>query len=108
MSSTRSRRGLMADLVDPDEIEEKVGAKRHAYQHLGRAVSEEQQVYILHSQSCRALHVSGKRDMRACIFTVALSRGIVDLEECEGREDQVVALSLSITGRLVPGVMADD
>lgn len=43
----------MTDLVPADQIEQIVGARRHPLAHLGRAVSAEQTVYILHSQRCK-------------------------------------------------------
>lgn len=62
----------MSDLVDADRIEQIVGARRHRTAHLGRAVSAEERVYILHSQACKDSGI----DLRDCDFSVALDVGI--------------------------------
>ena len=62
----------MSDLVDPDRIEEIVGSKRHPTDHIARADSAAQTVYILHSQECR----DSTPDLRMCPFSIALDRGI--------------------------------
>ena len=84
----------MTDIVPADQIEGIVGARRHATHHLGRAVSAEQRVYILHSRACKE---SGL-DLRACSYSAALDLGI-DVEAWE----QDVTVSLVIQGGvLVP------
>jgi len=62
----------MSDLVPADRIEAIVGAARHATDHIGRAVSYEATVYILHSQECRDSGV----DLRECPYSLALDLGI--------------------------------
>lgn len=62
----------MTDLVDPDEIEEIVGVKRRAIEHVGRVVKAEQKIYILHSQQC----LDSGIDLRECKFSLALDRGV--------------------------------
>lgn len=62
----------MSDLVDPSEIERLVGVTRHATEHYGRAVSAEEQVYVLHSQQCK----DTREDLRTCPYSIALDRGI--------------------------------
>lgn len=62
----------MSDLVDPGTIEKIVGARRHQSEHLGRAVSAEGKVYVLHSRDC----VGSNIDLRECPFSVALDKGI--------------------------------
>lgn len=62
----------MTDLVPAEVIERRVGARRHHTLHLGRAVSAEQKVYILHSVECR----ESSPDLRTCKFSLALDRGI--------------------------------
>lgn len=62
----------MSRLEAADKIETKVGAKRHPTNHLGRAVSAEQRVYILHSQECVARGI----DLRKCEYSIALDTGI--------------------------------
>lgn len=86
----------MTDLVPAEEIEQIVGARRHPHQHLGRAVSSEQTVYVLHSEKCRDSGV----DLRECEWSVALDRGI-DLDDWAGHVDQAVVLAFR-QGRLFP------
>ncbi|MDQ6524309.1 hypothetical protein RB608_11890 [Nocardioides sp. LHD-245] len=86
----------MADLVDPAEIETIVGARRHAHQHLGRAASAEQTVYVLHSQRCKDSGI----DLRDCPFSIALDLGI-DPEDWRGYMDRAVVLATR-RGRLFP------
>ena len=62
----------MTKLVSPSDIERIVGVTRAAHEHWGRAVSAEQTVYILHSQTCLDSGV----DLRDCPFSVALDLGI--------------------------------
>ena len=73
----------MADIVPSDQIEDIVGADRHAAQHLGRAVSDEQVVYVLHSQRCKDSGI----DLRDCPWSKALDVGI-DLDDWRGYEDR--------------------
>lgn len=86
----------MSELVNPELIEQIVGARRHAHQHLGRAISGEQTVYILHSQQCKDSGV----DLRECEWSLALDRGI-DLRDWKGHEDRAVVLAI-IHDRLFP------
>ena len=88
----------MSALVDPSAIEEIVGHSRHAAQHLARAVSDEQTVYILHSQRCKDSGV----DLRGCPFSLALDHGI-DRADWEGFEDRPVVVAI-IHERLFPVV----
>lgn len=62
----------MTDLVPADQIEQIVGMSRQPLVHLGRAVTAEQTVYILHSQACKDSGI----DLRKCRYSVALDRGI--------------------------------
>lgn len=62
----------MSELVPPEEIEGIVGAERHPFLHIGRAVSAEGRTYILHSQLC----VNSGRDLRDCSYSKALDRGV--------------------------------
>ena len=88
----------MTQLVDPTDIERIVGAKRHAVQHLARAVSEEQVVYILHSQRC----LDSGIDLTCCTYSVVLDRGI-ELDDWRDSEDKAVVVVIGPTGRLTPG-----
>lgn len=73
--------------VSHTEIEAIVGHERHRQVHLARAVTEEQTVYILHSQHCK----DSTPDLRDCRFSLALDRGI-DLEKWDGMTDTPVAI----------------
>lgn len=86
----------MSDLVSPKSIERIVGASRHATMHIGRAISAEETVYILHSQTCK----DGGIDLRDCPLSLALDRGIED-SSWVGYQDKPVALGI-IKDRLVP------
>lgn len=86
----------MSKLVPATEIEQIVGESRHATMHIGRAVSEEETVYILHSQECKDSGI----DLRACPLSLAMDRGI-ESESWAGFEDRPVALGI-IHDRLVP------
>jgi hypothetical protein len=86
----------MSDIVPTDEVEDIVGAERHEWTHLGRAVSEQQRVYVLHSKGC----IDTGIDLRDCAYSKALDEGI-ELGEWEDWEDQPVWLWIS-DGRLLP------
>lgn len=88
----------MTDLVPAGQIEQIVGARRHALAHLGRAVSAERTVYILHSATCLASGV----DLRDCVYSRALDKGIDGLPEWDGRHDRTVTLQ-AVHGDLIPG-----
>ncbi|MDJ1113219.1 hypothetical protein [Microbacterium dauci] len=79
----------MSRLEPADMIEAKVGASRHQDKHLGRAVSAEQRVYVLHSQAC----VDTGRDLRTCEYSIALDRGI-DLGIWRDYQDHAVELGI--------------
>lgn len=66
----------MTNLVNKSEIEAIVGAPRHNSAHFARAVSEEETVYILHSQWC----LDSTPDLRYCAYSLALDNGI-DIDE---------------------------
>lgn len=87
----------MTDLVSPDEIETIVGIERHATRHYARAVSSERIIYILHSTRCKA---SG-RDLRECMFSLALDNGI-DEYDWSDVEDQPVRATINRDQKLVP------
>lgn len=83
----------MSDLVPSDQIEGIVGAGRHPTEHFGRAVSETQMVYILHSQEC----FDREDDLRDCPYSWALEEGI---NPSDWIEDEPVRLRI-LNGRLV-------
>mgnify|MGYP003608169642 CR=1 FL=1 len=88
----------MSELEAAGKIEGIVGAKRHPIQHIARAVSAEQRVYVLHSEQCAASGI----DLRECAYSVALDEGI-DLGEWQGSEDQPVVLAIDDEhGDLIP------
>lgn len=62
----------MTQKVPAEQIEEIVGRERHPVLHFGRAVSEEEVFYILHSHRCLRLH----DDLRNCKFSKALDSGV--------------------------------
>jgi hypothetical protein len=78
----------MTNLVPADQIERLVGARRHPLAHLGRAVSAEQTVYILHSHACKDSGI----DLRACDYSRALDRGIDPIDWQHHHLDRVVTL----------------
>jgi hypothetical protein len=92
----------VTNLVDPEKIEGIVGTRRHARAHFGRAVSYEQQFYILHSQIC----VEDNEDLRDCVFSQALNLGI-DLEVWGSLQDRPVLLQIR-GNRLVPAVAGQE
>ena len=84
----------MTELVPTDEIEAKVGAKRHATVHLARAVSAEGTVYLLHSRQCVERYRDDvDQDLRDCEFSVALDRGISTVR-WTGYEDAAVVVGI--------------
>jgi len=87
----------VADIVPADQIERIVGANRHPYDHIGRAVSATQTVYILHSHECR----DSTPDLRTCPYSLALDRGI---DVAEWDLDTPAALTI-VNGRLSPWPM---
>lgn len=86
----------MADLVPTEDIERIVGSCRHQTMHIGRAISSEETVYILHSRQCKDSGI----DLRDCRLSLALDNGI-DRSQWDGYEDRPVALGI-IHHRLVP------
>lgn len=86
----------MTDLVPTSEIEQIVGARRHDHQHLGRGVSADQKVYILHSRRCLESGI----DLRDCQYSKCLDSGI-DHAWWRGLEDRVVVLA-PIRAQLIP------
>ena len=84
----------MTRLEDPDRVEAIVGALRDPDQHIARAVSDEQRVYILHSHQC----VESGRDLRPCPYSLALDAGI---DPDSWTEDEAVFVKID-HGRLVP------
>lgn len=86
----------MSDIVPAADIERIVGRKRHTQAHYGRAATDEQTVYILHSQRC----LDSGIDLRNCRFSLALDRGI-SLRAWEGMEGRSVPLGVC-GGLLIP------
>jgi hypothetical protein len=87
----------MSELVPADTIEQTVGAERHAVQHLARAVSAEQTVYVLHSHACNDSGI----DLRECPYSAALDNGIDPSDWAGGYEDRTVVVAI-IRDRLFP------
>lgn len=86
----------MSELVPAEDIERIVGIERHRQVHYGRAVSDEQTVYILHSRQC----LDSGIDLRDCRFSKALDLGI-EMGSWDGFEDVAVALGVW-RDRLIP------
>lgn len=86
----------MADLVNPEQIEQIVGAARHPQWHIARAVSSEERVYVLHSNECKVQ----RADLRDCLWSLALDNGI-DLDQWEPYQDQPMRVIVA-DDRLVP------
>lgn len=94
----------MSDLVDSDSIESIVGASRHVTDHLARADSTADTVYILHSRQCKDSGI----DLRECPFSLALDKGIYDYIPWSGWrrvQDQPVRAEI-FRGYLVPELSA--
>lgn len=89
----------MTDLVPRKHIERIVGITRHRTAHFGRAVSDEQVFYILHSQKC----LDSQPDLRDCLYSRALDRGI-DTWVWSYLQDRPALLNI-MNGRLVPGTI---
>ena len=63
----------MTKPVDSERIEDIVGYPRRIYQHTGRAVSDEQTFYILHSYTC----LDRYKDLTQCPYSKALDKGVL-------------------------------
>ena len=88
----------MSRLESTETILAVVGVERHASLHIGRAVSADQRVYILHSEKCLAT----EHDLRNCKFSIALDAGI-RMELWAHRQDVPVLLGVDpVRGDLIP------
>ncbi len=87
----------MTQLVDPAKIEQIVGATRHPVKHLAKADSEEQRVYILHSQQCLGSGI----DLRDCPYSKSLDEHGIDPLNWAACEDRTVFLEI-VGGVLLP------
>jgi len=88
----------MTRLVDPGSIEDLVGVRRHLERHYAKAVNSEEQVYILHSRTCRDRHP----DLRECPFSRALDNRI-NVDEWPTDLPVVLAHPFLTDGHLTPG-----
>ena len=91
----------MTKPINPGTIQEIVGVERDPEQHIGRAISEHDMVYILHSRKC----METQHDMRDCEFSLELDEGI-DLEIWKDFQDQPVYLEIDPDNGLVPVAMS--
>jgi tartrate dehydratase beta subunit/fumarate hydratase class I family protein len=89
----------MSEIVPADRIESIVGVKRHPFQHVARAISAEQTVYILHADGCAARLTH--RPLTECRYSRALDNGI-DTGVWRGWEDRPVVVTVDVEGRLRP------
>lgn len=89
----------MADFVDPDHIEQIVGAKRHPTRHIALADSASQTVNILHADDCAARKTL--RPLTECKYSRSLDLGI-DPALWQGHEDRPVYILTNAEARLIP------
>lgn len=68
---------MTVESVPAEHIEAIVGAVRHDTLHIGRAVSADRRVFILHSVECKEKHGA---DLALCKFSKALAYGITEDE----------------------------
>lgn len=80
----------MTERVPSEDIEQIVGAKREPHLHLARANSLERVVHILHSVLCVQTH----EDLRDCLYSRALDRGI-DERAWEDHQDAPVVVGIT-------------
>jgi hypothetical protein len=92
----------MSERVDSTKIEAIVGVERHSVNHIARADSDEEMVYILHSQRCLDQEAAGLLDLRDCSYSLALDEGI---DPGDWVFDTPVRVMVSY-GRLVPYELA--
>ncbi|MDQ1113971.1 hypothetical protein QE418_003419 [Microbacterium testaceum] len=83
----------MSEIQDSDVVEATVGTERREDEHLGRAVTAEERMYVLHSRQC----IESGIDVRACAFSAALDRGI---DERVWRDHMDTPVVLAIGGAL--------
>lgn len=92
----------MSDLVPAEDIERIVGADRHWSRHIGRADSETQTVFILHSGRCKTSGI----DLRACSYSRLLDMGI-NSEVWADWQDEPVVLGIGRAGLIPMRLVAD-
>ena len=96
----------MTNLVDPSHIERIVGARRRLSTHVGRLVTAEDTVYILHSTDCLTEHP----DLRDCPYSRALDLSLGEHWRAPDLwaacRDEPVTLAI-YRGLLVPGTPID-
>lgn len=88
----------MSNLVPNMEIERLVGAKRQATAHVGRINTNDEVMYILHSQECKDSGI----DLRTCPYSRALDLGFFNIPAWKGFYDMPVSLRLDKNERLNP------
>lgn len=66
----------MTNRVPKEDIELKVGRRRDPIRHYGKLRTDDWLMYILHSQEC----VDSFEDLRECPYSLALDRGVDELE----------------------------
>ena len=92
----------MSEVQDAAVVQAAVGAERREGEHLGRVVSAEERVYVLHSERC----IESGIDVRKCAFSAALDRGL-DEHVWRNHTDTPVVLAIGgALGDLVPGSFA--
>lgn len=95
----------MTAIVPRSDIERIVGVPRDPRRHLGRAVSEEQTIYIMHSKMCLASGI----DLRICSYSRLLDELMkFDEHRWVGWEDKPVVLGIDRDGLIPARLVLDD
>lgn len=87
----------MSAIEAATDIEQTVGAYRDRILHIGRVVTGERKVYILHPTEC----VQSHEDLRSCAMSLAMDEGI-ELADWRDATDRPMVLGVSDRGKLVP------
>jgi hypothetical protein len=75
-------------LVPSQDIERIVGARRHPLRHIGRAVSDEQRLYIMHSAKC----VAETSELTECSYSKLLAEKGLSFDAWHDWMDRPVVL----------------
>lgn len=91
--------------ISSEVIENIVGTSRHGTRHIARAVSKDEEVYILHSRSCLLSHQTVS--LTACSYSMMLDSRGIDEDTWYGFTDKPVYVRLTTKG-LVPDGEVDE
>jgi hypothetical protein len=92
----------MTQLESTATIEATVGVRRHPTRHIARVVTAEDRVYILHSDRCLNSRANSTTDLRDCMYSKALDRGLIASHWQDDLDRAVVVIIDILTGRLEP------